>query len=488
MEYTALVSDSRQAIPGCLFFCKGKQFKKEYLEAAAEKGAAAYVSETDYQMSIPCILVPDIRRAMAEYSKEYFKDPSKSLRLAGLTGTKGKSTTLYFLKSIMERSSLCGEGNFGYLSSIDDYDGISTVESHLTTPEAIELNTMLSNMVRSGIIFAGMEVSSQALKYDRSFGLHFETGCFTNFSEDHIGPDEHSDIEDYFSSKLRLIDQCEKFILNLNSDRSEEVLDACIRSKDGGRLKKLICLHIDYPLEEGANIELLSKAEAFSDEYFKVSDICKKDGLTYFDISGVGEVSISMPGIFNVENAAIAAIFAKEYGASSEEIKEGLLCAKAAGRMEVLRSEKKDLTVIVDFAHNEFAFNNIFGSVRQEYPGYMIYAVFGCPGNKAPERRTGMPRSAARYADYSYITEDDPFKEDPEDICKEVYENLLSFGGKGEIIVRREEAIKKAIESAQDKSVILLLAKGRDTFMHRREFDPYISDPVLAEKLLKETE
>ena len=486
MEYTALVSDSRQAIPGCLFFCKGKQFKKEYLKAAAEKGAAAYVSETDYHLSIPCILVPDIRAAMAEYSKEFYGDPSASLRLAGLTGTKGKSTTLYFLKSIMERSSLCGEGRFGYLSSIDDYDGMSTVESHLTTPEAIELNTMLSNMVKSGIVFAGMEVSSQALKYDRSLGLRFEAGCFTNFSEDHIGPDEHSDIEDYFSSKLKLIDQCEKFILNLNSDRSEEVLDACMRSKDEGKLKKLICFHIDYPLEESLGEELFSKASACADECLRVCDICKKDGLTYFNIQGVGEASISMPGIFNIENASLAAIFAKEYGASFEEIKEGLLCAKAAGRMETFRSDKRDITVIVDFAHNEFAFNNIFESVRQEYPGYTVYAVFGCPGNKAPERRVGMPRSAAKYADYAYITEDDPFREDPEDICKEVYENLKSFGGKGEIVVNREEAIRKAVKSAPEKSVILLLAKGRDTFMHRREFDPYISDPILAERLLKE--
>ncbi len=486
MEYTALVSDSRQAIPGCLFFCKGKQFKKEYLDIAIEKGAAAYVSEQDYGVSVPCIKVPDVRVAMAEYSKEFFDDPSAHLRLSGLTGTKGKSTTLYFLKSIMERSSVCGEGRFGYLSSIDDYDGVNTVESHLTTPEAIELNTMLSNMVKAGIVFAGMEVSSQALKYDRSLGLHFEAGCFTNFSEDHIGPDEHSDIEDYFCSKLKLIDQCDKFILNLNSERSGRVLDACIKAKEEGRLKKLICLHIEYPLEEGPGEALLEKASPFADVNCKVYGISKEGGHSSFVISGIGEAAISMPGIFNVENAAVAALFAKEYGASNEEIKEGLLCAKASGRMEVFRNENRDLTVIVDFAHNEFAFNNIFESVRQEYPKSKIYAVFGCPGNKAPERRVGMPRSAAKYADYVYITEDDPFREDPFEICKEVYENLLSFGGKGEIEADREEAIKKAIGRAEKGSVILLLAKGRDTFMHRKEFDPYISDPVLAEKLLKE--
>ena len=484
MEYTALVSDSRRVIPGCLFFCKGKQFKREYLEAAEKMGAAAYVSECDYKVSIPCILVPDIRSAMAEYSKEFYGDPSSKLKLAGLTGTKGKSTTLYFLKSIMERSSLCGEGRFGYISSIDDYDGIETVESHLTTPEAIELNGLLANMVKSGISYAGMEVSSQALKYGRSEGLHFMAGCFTNFSEDHIGPDEHSDIEDYFASKLKLIDQCETFILNLCSDRSDRVLDACIKAKEDGRLKKLVCIYVEYPLEPPMDEKLLSKAEAVSDCFYRVSGIEKQEGHTQFSMSGIGKLAFSIPGIFNVENAAIAAAFALVFGASPQEIAEGLLCAKAAGRMEVFRNAEKDLVVIVDFAHNEFAFDNIFRSVRQEYPGYNVFAVFGCPGNKAPERRTGMPRSAARYTDYAYITEDDPFKEDPEDICREVYGNLLSFGGKGEIIVNREDAIREAICKAPAHSVILLLAKGRDTFMHRREFDPYVSDPYLAENIL----
>jgi len=152
--------------------------------------------------------------------------------------------------------------------------------------------------------------------------------------------------------------------------------------------------------------------------------------------------------------------------------------------MEIFKNEAKDIVSIVDFAHNEFAFDNIFSSVKKEYPGYSISAVFGCPGNKAPERRIGMPRSAAKYADKVYITEDDPFKEDPDDICKEVYENLLSFGGKGEIVVDREEAIKKAIGEARPHTVVLVLAKGRDTFMHRKEFDPYLSDPVIVENCL----
>ena len=484
MKYTALVSDSRKVIPGCLFFCKGKQFKKEYLDAAIAEGAAAYVSEVDYGVSIPCILVDDIRAAMADTAKEFYGDPSASLMLAGLTGTKGKSTVLYFLKSIMEYSALCGVGKFGYISSIDDYDGISTVESHLTTPEALELNSMLANMIDTGIVYAGMEVSSQALKYDRSRGLQFRVGCFTNFSEDHIGPGEHDDIDDYFRSKLRLIDQCERFVVNLATARCGEVLSACEAAKKRGTLKKLITVDVSYPPSDDGDSELKARARALSDEYIRAEYMGKKNGLTTFSYPGIGELSVAIPGLFNVENAAMAAAVAKQLGAEDAAVRKGLLSAKVAGRMEVYRNEEREVTVIVDFAHNEFAFDNIFSSVRKEYPGSRITAVFGCPGNKAPERRIGMPRSAAKYADYSYITEDDPFMEDVSDICREVYENLLSFKGEGEIVEDREEAIKKAIEGAGRKSVVLLLAKGRDTFMHRKDFENYASDPVLAKKYL----
>ena len=480
MEYTALVSDSRKAVPGCLFFCKGKQFKKEYLDAAIKKGAAAYVSETDYKETVPCILVPDIRIAMADYAKEFYGDPSSKLNLVGLTGTKGKSTTLYFLKSIMESSNLCGEGRFGYLSSIDDYDGINRVESHLTTPEALELNEYLSNMVKSGISYAGMEVSSQALKYDRSRGLHFKAGCFTNFSEDHIGPDEHNDIEDYFSSKLRLISQCDTFVLNLCSDRAALVLDECIDKKSKGILKSIICFYTDA---NALPKDLILKAEENSEKIYIISDIAKEKEETEFSLSEFGRLRLSMPGLFNIENAVMAAILAEVLGVKKDDISRGLLLAKAPGRMEVFRNEKRDLTVIVDFAHNEFAFDNIFSTVKKEYSN--IIAVFGCPGNKAPERRIGMPRSASKFASYVYVTEDDPFKENVSDICKEVYANLVSFGGKGEIVEDRKEAIKKAIENAPKGSAILLLAKGRDTFMHREAFDPYESDPVIAEDVLK---
>lgn len=464
-----LTADSRQACKDCLFFCKGANFKKEYLEAAIEKGAAAYVSETDYGVSIPCIKVPDIRIAMADMCREFYGDPSASLKLAGITGTKGKSTTLYFLKSIMEHSALCGEGRFGYTSSIDNYDGVTKEESHLTTPEAIELNTLLSNMVGSGIEFAGMEVSSQALKYDRSRGIRFKVGGFTNFSRDHISPGEHSDLEDYFASKLRLIDQCDTFIVNNGFDRAEAVSEACRASLKAGRLKKLVSYSVDFG--DGA-----APADCTA------GNVRKEDGFTCFDVKGCGTYRISMPGLFNVENAVMAILMAKEFGAEEEAIRKGLLCASATGRMEIYKDHERQLVGIVDFAHNKLAFEKIFDSVSKEYAGWHIYSVFGAPGNKAEERRTELPMVAAKYAEYSYITEDDPYLEDPAELCREVFRNLESFGGRGEIIVDREAAVKKAISDAPERTVILFLAKGHDRYMHRKEYDPYVSDSVLVEE------
>lgn len=470
-EYTALVSDSRAVTPGSLFFCKGARFKKEYLLSAMEKGAAAYVSETDYGVDIPCILVPDIRKAMADYSKTFFGDPSAHLTLAGITGTKGKSTTLYFLRSIMENAGVCGSGKFGFISTIENYDGQKLEESHLTTPEAIELNTILSNMVKNGLKTAGMEVSSQALKYDRTRGLRYKIGAFTNFSPDHISPEEHSDLEDYFCSKLRLIDQCEAFAVNLDCDRAAEIAAACRKALESGSLQKIITY---------------SKIDPSAD--YRIENLRKEEGRTVFELTGLGRIELSMPGLFNAENAALAAILAKELGANGEEIRKGLLDARASGRMEIFRSPARQITGIVDFAHNGLSFEKIFSSAREEYPDCRIEAVFGCPGNKSFERRTELPAVAAKYADYCYITEDDPYLEDPLDICREVFANLQRFGGAGEIIPDRKDAITAAVKNAAPKTVLLVLAKGCDTYMHRKNFDPYESDTAIVKGLLENDE
>ena len=467
-----LCDDSRYAEPGFLFFCKGNSFKKEYLSDAIEKGILGYVAEKDFGFDIPHFITDDIRSAMADAAKIFYDDPSRKLELVGITGTKGKSTTLYYLKNIMENSEACGEGKFGYISTINNYDGKRIVESHLTTPEIFELNTLLSGMVDSGIKKAGMEVSSQGLKYGRIKNISYAAGAFTNFSEDHIGPNEHTDIEDYFNAKLSLMNYCENFIVNLDDERSSEVLAACKQLKASGKMKTIF------------TVSSFDKSDAECESVL-IKNIQKLDGRTAFDLDGFGTLMLNMPGLFNIYNAAFAAILSRILGANNEEIKNGLLDAKASGRMEIYKNDSKDIIGIVDFAHNKLSFEKIFSSVKEEYPNYRIEAVFGCPGNKAPERREDLPMVAAKYSDYSYITEDDPFHESAESICNEVYQNLLRFGGNGRVIVDRKDAIKTAISNAEEHTVILFLAKGCDKYMHRENYDEYESDSVIVNEEIK---
>jgi len=463
-----LADDSRNVEPGFVFFCKGNHFKKEYLDSAVEKGAIAYYSEEDYGDLLPKFIVPDVKKAIADFCKDYYDDPSSKLKLAGITGTKGKSTILYYLRSIMSFVDATKDGKFGFVSTIENYDGSTLVESHLTTPESIELNTLLSNMVKNNIHYAGMEVSSQGLKYKRVDGLQYEIGCFTNFSKDHISPIEHSDIDDYFYSKLKLVSLCKRFIVNLDDDKSAKIIDEC--KKHG--IKEI------YGISQKAKT---------SNSCISLSpkNIRKEGGYTVFELGDFGTIKLSMPGLFNVDNACFAAIMARVFGASNEAIARGLLIAKASGRMEIYKNSKEDIIGIVDFAHNKLSFEKIMDSTKTEYPGWTLQAVFGCPGSKAFERREDLPMVASRYMDYCYICEDDPFMEKAEDICKTVYENLTQFGGKGEIIVDRKNAIETAVKRAKPNTVILFLAKGCDTYMHRAEYDPYESDSYLVEKELK---
>lgn len=191
-----------------------------------------------------------------------------------------------------------------------------------------------------------------------------------------------------------------------------------------------------------------------------------------------------MPGLFNAENAALAAIIAKHFGVPDEEIISGLKWAKADGRMELFYDKRRELVVIADYAHNGLSFEKVYKSVKSEYPGWRIEAVFGAPGNKAYTRRDDLTKVSAQYADYVYVTEDDPAFEDPSELCGLLYDKLIGYGGKGEVIENREEAIRTAIEKAPRNTVVLLLAKGNERYMKRQgRFDPIISDTDLAREL-----
>lgn len=462
--------NSREITENTLFFCKGAHFKEQFLHDAISRGAVAYVSEKKYDVDASCILVSDIRKSLYLSANFFYDNAWDKLNLIGITGTKGKSTTAYYIKYILDEYLKANGGKeSGLASTLEIYDGIVRKPSTLTTPEPFELHKHFDNAVKSQTDFFTMEVSSQALKYGRTEGVHFKIGCYLNIGIDHISAVEHPDFEDYFTSKMKLFTQCDTAIINLDSDLSERVVEY---SKNA---KRVITFSTKNPQADvyGFNIHKDNSETVFS---------VKTDAFE-------SEFRLSMPGLFNVENALCAIGVAYVIGISPEYICNGLYKAKTAGRMEIYESEDKKIAVIVDYAHNKLSFETIISSMKTEYVGRPVSILFGCPGNKALIRRKDMGEVSGKMADFIYVTEDDPAEEKIEDICNEIAGHIENVGGKGKykIVHDREAAIKTAIEDVKDTAVIILAGKGAETHQKRGLVsEDYASDAVLARKYLKE--
>ena len=466
-----LTFDSRQAEPGTLFVCKGEAFKPEYLEKAFEAGAFCYVSEVRYAGEHPAILVSDIRRAMALMAELFYGTEERSFKLIGLTGTKGKSTTLYFIKNVLDTWYGKDGKRVGFLSTIDSYDGVNEFESHLTTPEAFTLHEHFWHAEEAGLPVFVMEVSSQGLKYDRTYGVAFDAGAFLNYGIDHVGKGEHTDEEDYISSKLRFFGQCKNVFLNLDTDRLDRIYSA---AKDAG------CFIHTY------------SAKGNPDADFRAEDVRRENGYTLFTLKNregetVYDFALSIPGSFNVENAMAAILLCRWLGVPHDAIAEGLRDARAKGRMEVFENKEREVVVISDYAHNILSFEKLYEAVKEDYPGWRIEGLFGCPGGKGLSRREELPRAVSKYADFVWVTEEDPGLDDVSAICRTLSENLAKHGCPCRIVEDRTEAIETVIREAAPKTVIVMTGKGREEYMHRgNAYEPITSDSALAEKFLTE--
>lgn len=434
---------SGQVTQDCLFICKGNSFKEEYLDSAISNGAFCYVSEKDYKKAIPCILVNDIHKAMSVISGIYYDYPWKHLKLLGITGTKGKSTTSYYLKYILDEYLLDNnKPEAGIISSIDTYDGVIKEESRLTTPEPPDLQRHFRNAVDSGISYMVTEVSSQALKYGRVYGVCFDVGAFLNISEDHISPVEHTDFEDYFQSKLKLFKSCKTACINLESNYASRILEA---GRDA-------CKVITFGLRPEADIYGYDIRKEGSDILFKVRT-------ESFD----KEFVLTMPGLFNVENALAAISIAYSLNIPYEYMYEGLKKARSSGRMEIFSSADKSLTIIVDYAHNKLSFSKLYESIKEEYKGRKIVTIFGCPGGKAYTRRRDLGLLSGMHSDKIVLTSEDPGEEDVYAICKEISEYVKQHNNNFEIITDRGKAIRKSILHSEPGTIILLTGKGNET-------------------------
>lgn len=447
----SLVScDSRSVEADTLFICKGAHFNVSYLQMAAEKGAFAYLSEQAYpEVSIPCVLVTDIRAAMALLADFYYEHPSSRLNVVGLTGTKGKSSTTYYLKYIFDEYLAANRKmESGVISSIDTYDGVERFESHLTTPEPLDLQRHFHHAVTSGMDYLTMEVSSQALKYGRVRDVEFAATVFLNIGMDHISPIEHPDFEDYFTSKLKIFSQGAVACVNLDCEHADRVLEAA--------------------KEQSPRVITFSEKDPSATVY--ASQVQKSGNDILFRVKTPHysrEFRLTMPGLFNVQNALAALAVCEGLGIPEQYAYAGLMKARVPGRMEIYTNANEQVIGIVDYAHNRLSFEKLFQSVREEYPGRRIVTVFGCPGKKAFDRRRDLGEISGRYSDLVVITEEDAGEEPVMDICRDIAQWVEAEGCDYSIEPDRGEAIRQAIMGSEVPTILLITGKGAETRQKR---------------------
>ena len=460
LTFPAIAYDSRTVAPGGLFVCKGLNFKAEYLQKALAAGAVCYVAEQSYDDTAPALLVRDVRKALSVLAAEYYGHPADRLTLIGLTGTKGKTTTTYFIKNILDTA--LGHRT-AVLSTVEMYTGGEAEEAHLTTPESLELQQCFADTLAHGIRHLTMEVSSQAYKQQRVYGVHFTAGLFLNLSEDHIGPLEHENFEDYFNCKLQLMKNCRIAVICRGTDRYEEIYAAA---------------------KAHAETVLVYGSDPDCDVW--VEDIRKEQpgfSFTVCDRQSRRTFRITMEGRFNIENAVAAITTARALGIGDDAITAGIEEVSVPGRMNVLQKDGR--TVIVDYAHNFLSFTALFRSLKEDYPGAPIKVLCGCPGHKNQKRRVDIGRLCGRYADYVYLTAEDPGFEDPAEICREMAGYIAETHDRYIILPDRAAAVERAIAELAPGEILILAGKGEEDYQKvQGRYDFYESDLAIARRCL----
>lgn len=415
----------------------------KFVEEAIENGAVAIVIQEGCDLKslkipadITVIMAKDTREALAIISCNYYKNPSTKLKLIGITGTKGKTTTTYMVKKILEKAGK----KVGLIGTIEtEINGKKIKDNDRTTPESLELQQLLDKMVKEGVEIAVMEVSSQSLKLHRVTGCVFDIAVFTNFAEDHISPNEHSSMEDYLEAKLKIFDMCKQAVVNADDLQG---------SKMRKRYPELPIT--TYGIDNWAN--LLAKDITITNSYvdFKVKLTDRNE-----------RVKTGIPGRFSVYNSLASICIAQKYGVDSDTIKEALAEVRVPGRSEMV-DNKLELPIMIDYAHTPESLKSILSAVKIYTRGRVI-AVFGCGGNRDSSKRPAMGEVAGKTADYIIITSDNVRNEEPEIIAGQIEDGIKKTKGKYEIILDRREAIKKAISMTSKRDIVVLAGKGHET-------------------------
>lgn len=484
-----IIYDSRKISGGTMFVCMVGAVTDghQYIPDAVEKGASAIVVErAEAAVQIPdditVIKVASARYALALMSAAYFDYPAEKLTTIGLTGTKGKTTTTYIINDVLRRAGK----KAGLIGTIAVVIGDKSMPAKNTTPESYEIHRFMAQMVEAGCEYAVMEVSSQGFKLDRTAGIMFDYGVFTNLSPDHIGPSEHADFDEYLRCKSMLFRQCRTGIVNIDDAHTEAVLEGHTCDlvtfsveKHGGQSeertgggsagsfagKQMNGMAGKQAANGGAGriaSDLIAADLIASDIEFLKED--GKLGMA-FTASGLMEcrAKIHIPGYFSVYNALTTMAVCRQLGVPEQDILAGLETVQVKGRVEMI-PVSKDFSVIIDYAHNEVSTRSVLKTLKQYEPNRLI-AVFGCGGNRSKVRRYDIGRVAGELADFCILTSDNPRFETVSDINNDIKVGLAEHDANYIEIEDRKEAIAYAITHAQPGDMIVMLGKGHEDYV-----------------------
>ena len=459
-----LVYNTKKVTKESMFVCiKGAAFDSHDAAAdAAKSGAIVIVAERPVEVpeGICVVLVKDTRYALALISAAYFDYPARKLKVIGITGTKGKTTTTFMIRSILERAGI----RTGLIGTIETIIGDRHIPASNTTPESYTIQAYFAAMVEAGCQVAVMEVSSQGLKLHRTAGILFDIGIFTNLAPDHIGPNEHESFEEYLECKSRLFRQCRVGIVNADDEHCGQILEGHT------------CQVETYGFSEKADlrasdVKLVSRP-GFLGVAYHVS------GLADFD------VEIDMPGRFSVYNSLVAIAVCRHFDISREDVLEALETAQTKGRIEKIKVSD-DFTLMIDYAHNAMSLESLLTTLKEYHPKRLV-CLFGCGGNRSRMRRFEMGEVSGRLADLTVITSDNPRFEEPQAIIDDIRTGIEKTDGKYIEIIDRKEAIRYVIEHGQPGDVIVLAGKGHEDYQEIRGVKYPMDERVLIQEVLEE--
>ena len=448
-EVTSVIYDTRKEIlPGACFVCiSGTVFDgHNYAKEAAQKGASVIVAEryVELPQNVTLIVTDNNRKALARISAAWFGYPAEQLRMIGVTGTKGKTTTACMIRSILLEAGIKTD----LIGTIEiTVNGVATPASH-TTPESYVLQEYLRKMADAGTECVVMEVSSQGLKLSRVEGISFDIGVFTNLEPDHIAPGEHPDFADYLYCKSLLFQRCTLGIANIEDEHFEEMF----RNASCGIKTFGLTEEADYTAKK---VDLYNAGGVVGVQF----ELERTDSQSF-------PITVDIPGKFNVYNALAAAAVCLQLDIPVEVIQASMKKVAVRGRVELVPVSDK-FSVMLDYAHNGMSLRSLLTTLREYRPKRLV-CVFGCGGNRAKDRRFEMGEISSEYADLTIVTSDNPRFEEPEAIIEDILTGVRRKSGQYETIVDRKEAIRHVLSIAEEGDLIVVAGKGHEDYQEIR--------------------